>query len=97
MKLNNSQVAKVAQLAQLHLTENEQEQYSDQLSKLLDYIDQLNGVPTDVVVATYNVNSNINVLENDQKKSSLSQSDALKNAVHAENGLFVTKGVFDNE
>ena len=42
MKLNPQQVQKVAKLANIPVSEEEVEKYSDQLSKILDYIDQLN-------------------------------------------------------
>ncbi len=97
MKLSTDQVTKVATLANLTLTIDEQDKYSEQISAILDYVDQLNTVATDDVLPTYNVFPCKNVLDNDQQMSSLSQDDALQNAVHQENGLFVTKGVFDNE
>ncbi len=90
-------VVKVAKLANLPLSEDEEEKYSRQLSKILDYIDQLNKVDTSKVEATFNVTANQNVMREDEADKSLSQAEALMNAPNKRNGFFVTKGVFSNE
>lgn len=97
MKLSKDQVKKVAKLANLPLTEVEEETYSDQLSKILDYIDQLNSVNTNGVEPTYNVTGQSNVMREDEMAESLSQDEALQNSSNSKNGLFVTKGVFNEE
>lgn len=88
-------VKKVAKLANLPLSEAEEEKYSDQLSKILDYIDQLDSVDTSGVEPTYNVSGLENVMAKDEIKESLSQDDATKNGAQVKDGFFVTKGVFE--
>lgn len=95
MKLSIDKVKKVAKLANLPLTSDEEEKYSEQLSKILDYIDQLNSVDTKGAEPTFNVTGRENVLAVDKVEESLTQEEALKNAPRKENGLFVTKGVFE--
>ncbi len=98
MKLSREQVKKVAKLANLPITEVEEDQYSEQLSKILDYIDQLGKVEVSKTKPTYNVTALSNVMREDVASSpSLSQEEALKNASKVKEGYFVTKGVFDNE
>ncbi|MBI2019906.1 Asp-tRNA(Asn)/Glu-tRNA(Gln) amidotransferase subunit GatC [Candidatus Daviesbacteria bacterium] len=97
MKLTKDQVKHVAKLANLPVTEEEEEKYSEQLSKILDYIDQLNQVDTSDVEPTFNVSGQTNVQSEDKLGVCLPQDDALSNAPKKENGFFVTKGVFDNE
>lgn len=106
MKLSRDQVKKVAKLANLSLSSDEEDsprfageagKYSEQLSKILDYIDQLNKVNTESVEPTFNITGNSNVLANDEIKDSLSQEEALQNGSFKKDGFFVTKGVFDNE
>ena len=90
-------VRKVAKLANLPLSESEEEKYSKQLSKILDYIDKLNSLSTSGVEATYNVSSQANVMAKDEVIESLSQEDATKNAQNKKEGFIVTKGVFSGE
>ena len=94
MKIN---VKHVAKLANLPLTADEEEKYTQQLSKILDYIDQLNQVDTSSVEPTYNVSGQANVMAKDEVSGSLSQEDAIKNGSQVKDGYFVTKGVFSDE
>lgn len=94
MKVN---VKHVAKLANLPLTEEEEEKYSEQLSKILDYIEQLNKVDTLNVQPTFNVSGQSNVMREDKISTCLPQDEVLSNASKKQNGFFVTKGVFDNE
>ena len=101
-KLSSDQVKKVAALANIPLTPDEETTYTDQLSKILDYIETLNSVDTSQIEPTYNVTGLANIQAEDQVEESLSQDQALQNAPQKENGLpdgsqgyFVTKGVFE--
>lgn len=97
MSLTRDQVKHVAKLASLPLSEEEEKLYSDQLSKILDYVDQLNQVDTSGVEPTYNVSGNRNITQRDLVGKSLTQKEALKNAAREKDGFFVTKGVFGEE
>lgn len=97
MKLTTEQVKYVAKLGNLSLTSEEEELYAEQLSAILDYIDQLNSVDTKDVEPTFNVTGKASVWREDVAAESLSQDDAVKNAPKARNGYFVTKGVFESE
>ncbi|MCL4365881.1 Asp-tRNA(Asn)/Glu-tRNA(Gln) amidotransferase subunit GatC [Patescibacteria group bacterium] len=95
MKLTSDQVKKVAKLANLPLTPQEEEKYSEQLSKILGYVEQLNQVDTSNVEPTFNVTGLNNVMREDEAIPSLSQQEALLNAPQKKEGMFVTKGVFE--
>lgn len=95
MSLTLDQIKKVAKLANLPLTDNELAKHSDQLSKILDYMNKLNEVDTQGVEATFNVTDLFNVMRKDETTPCLPQEKALKNASQTQNGLFVTKGVFE--
>lgn len=97
MKLTADQVKKVVKLAELPLTPEEEEKYSEQLSAILEYVDQLNQVDTLGVEPTFNVTGLNNVMSEDETVVSLSQEEALSNAPQKNNGMFVTKGVFEEE
>ncbi len=95
MSLTKDQVKKVAKLANLPLTSKEEEKYAGQLSKILEYVEQLNKVDTSDVEPTFNVSGKSNVLAEDQVRTSITQEDALANAPKKSEGFFVTKGVFN--
>lgn len=88
-------VVKVAKLANLPLSKEEEEKYSDQLSKILDYVEKLNRADTSKVEPTFNVTGKENVIAEDESVSSLSQDEALANASKQKEGMFETKGVFE--
>ena len=94
-KLTIDQVKHVAKLANLTLTNEEEEKYSQQLSKILEYVDQLDKVDTKDVEPTFNVSGSFNKFRTDEASASLSQGDVLSNAPKKEKGFFVTKGVFE--
>lgn len=97
MKLSRDQVKKVAKLANLPLSPKEEGKYSEQLSAILEYVEQLNQVDTKDVGPTFNVTGLSNTMREDETIASLSQEDSLSNAFKKENGFFVTKGVFEEE
>lgn len=96
MSLTKDQVKHVAGLANLSLTFEEEEKYSEQLSKILEYVEQLNSVDTKDVEPTFNVSGRENVQRLDETEPSLLQDEALQNGSKKQDGFFVTKGVFDN-
>lgn len=95
MKLSRDQVKHVAKLANLPITSEEEEKYSEQLSKILDYIEQLNKVDTENAEPTYNVSGLSNVMREDEVGDcTISREEALQNGTQVKEGYFVTKGVF---
>lgn len=104
MKLTLDQVKKVAKLANLPLTPEEEEKYSEQLSAILGYFEKLNEVDTSQVEPTFNVTGQANVMREDEtaeclfeEKLCLSQEEALSNAPKKKDSMFETKGVFEDE
>lgn len=97
MKLTAQQVKKVAKLANLPLTEEEEVKFSEQLSVILEYIQELQQVNTDGVEPTYNVSGNTNITREDKAGNSLTQEDSTRNAKNKRDGFFITKGVFEQD
>lgn len=97
MKLTTDQVKYVAKLGNLQLSSEEEELYAEQLSAILDYVEQLNSVDTSGVEPTFNVTGKRSVWREDVVGESLSQDEALQNAPKSKNGQFVAKGVFESE
>ncbi len=86
--ITKEQVEHVAKLARLELTEDEKELYTKQLSKILDYIDQLNEVNTDGVEPMTQPIPTVNVMREDIIKKQFERTEMLKNAPHEEYGFF---------
>ncbi len=80
MKISRADVEHIAMLARLKLTEEEKDTYSEQLSKILDYIDKLNQLDTTDVEPTSHVLQITNVFRDDEPAKSLPTDKALKNA-----------------
>lgn len=97
MSLTKDQVKKVAKLANLPLTAEEEEKYAEQLSAILEYVEQLNSADTSNVEPTFNVSGQENVMAEDKIVECLTQEEVLSNAPQKKEGFFVTKGVFNNE
>lgn len=95
MKLSLDHVKKVAKLANLQLSSEEEEKFSEQLSRILEYFDQLNQVDTENIEPTFNVSGQNNVMREDEPVICLSQEQALQNASIKKDGMFETKGVFE--
>lgn len=80
MKLTLEQVRHVAELARLGVSEDEMERLADELSKILDYIDQLEQLDTSAVEPTAQVGGLADVFRDDLVEESLSVAAALSNA-----------------
>lgn len=86
--ITKEQVEHVAKLARLSLSEKEKEIYTKQLSKILDYIDQLNEVDTTNVEPMTQPIPIVNVMREDVVKKNFERETILKNAPHEEYGFF---------
>ena len=86
-KIGPEQVRQVAHLARIKLSESEVEQFSEQLSDILTYVDQLNELDTSKVEPTTHPLRFSNVFRSDKVQPSLSSEQALANAP-ATNGQF---------
>lgn len=96
-KISSDTVKKVAQLANLPISQDEEKIFVDQLAKIVDYVDQLNLVDTSNIEPTYNTTGLKSVFRDDRVLPCQTQEEALQNAPNKMNGLFLTKGVFEEE
>lgn len=81
-------VEHVAKLARLALTEDEKKLYLEQLSKIIDYFDELKAVNTEGVEPMAHALNIVNVLREDVVKTPPGRDLLLKNAPDQENGYF---------
>lgn len=73
VNLSEDQVRHVAKLANLPVSDAEIEKYTEQLSAVLGYVEQLEKVDTKDVEPTFNVSRQSNVYHNDEEVMGLSQ------------------------
>lgn len=97
MKLTKDKVRYVSKLANLPLTNEQEEKYSNQLSNILDYFGQLQKLNTKQIKPTFNITPQKTVFSEDQTLACLNQEEALQNAQQKKDGFIVTKGVFRKE
>ncbi|MGO9379311.1 MAG: Asp-tRNA(Asn)/Glu-tRNA(Gln) amidotransferase subunit GatC [Dissulfurispiraceae bacterium] len=83
MKLSLDEVRHIAQLSRLALSEEETELYALQLSKIIDYVEQLSNLDTSAIESTSHIIPLNNIMADDILGVSLSLQDALKNAPDA--------------
>lgn len=83
MKLSLDEVRHIAQLSRLALTGEEAELYAPQLSKIIDYVEQLNNLDTSAIEPTSHIIPLNNVMAEDILGTSLPREEALKNAPDA--------------
>jgi len=95
MHLTSDEVRHVAELARLHLTEEEIERYAQQLSAILDYAERLQEVDMSGVPPTPYVLPLQNVMAEDIPQPSLPNEVALANAPDKANGFFRVRAVFE--
>jgi len=97
MKLSIEQVEKIARLGRLELTREEKELYAQQLSSILDYVEQLKKVDTRTVVPTSQVTGLQNVFRKDEIVPSTpdERTELLGQVPTLEDDLVKTKSVFE--
>lgn len=86
--ITKKQVEHVAKLARLSLNEEEKDKFSDQLGKILNYVDQLNELDTANVEPMTQAVPKINVIRKDTVCQSVDRDAILKNAPEEEDGYF---------
>jgi aspartyl-tRNA(Asn)/glutamyl-tRNA(Gln) amidotransferase subunit C len=94
MKLTIEEVEHIAALARLELTEEEKQQYSEQLSDILDYAARLDELETDSIPPMASVLDMNLRLREDQSRPGLPRKDILKNSAETKDDQFKVPPVF---
>lgn len=95
MSLPKEQVAKIAELARLHLTDVEIDQMSHQLASVLEYFEQLGSIDTEGVEPMAHPIPMQNVLREDTRQECLTPDRALANAPKRTGDFFAVPAVFE--
>ncbi len=91
-KLSRDDVLKLARLSRLHLTDEEVEQFAQEINVILGYVEQLQQVELDGVEPTYQVTGLKNVMRPDEiVEYGVTPEALLKNAPATENGHIKVK------
>ncbi|MFD1360799.1 Asp-tRNA(Asn)/Glu-tRNA(Gln) amidotransferase subunit GatC [Lentibacillus salinarum] len=93
--ISKDQVKHVANLARLAITEEEADMFTDHLSSIIQYAEQLNELDTDNVEPTTHVLDLKNVLREDKPKEWISKEDAMKNAPDEQEGYFRVPSILE--
>lgn len=86
--LDQSQVQKIAHLARLEITPEEEVQFAQQLSSILDYFEQLNELPTEGVPPTTRAIEVSNIVREDSQDAWGDRQGLLDNAPEPEGDFF---------
>ena len=84
-----------AQLARLHLSEEEIAKFQTQLSQVLAYVEKLEQVDVSGVEPTAHANAVFNVFREDATRDWFTAADALSNAPRTANQLFIVPKVIE--
>lgn len=95
MKVTLEQVREVAALARLRFTPEEEAKLADDLTRILDYVEQLEELDVSNVEPMSHVLDLFNVLRSDHAKTRITRNDALSNAPDADSKYFRVPKVID--
>lgn len=95
--LTREEILHLSTLANLKLTEKEIEKFQKQLSAVVDYVSQLNGIDTQNIKEISQITGLKDVIREDktQEDQVLTQEEALKNATSTKVGYFKVKAIFN--
>lgn len=96
MKLSVEEVRHVAELAKLELSDEEVDLFAEQLSAILDYAEQIQGIDTSSVPPTPYVLPLHNVMAADTVGECLPNEAALANAADSRDGYFRVRAIFED-
>jgi aspartyl-tRNA(Asn)/glutamyl-tRNA(Gln) amidotransferase subunit C len=94
-KIDEAQVRKVAKLSRLELTDAEVEEFTGQLSAILEYVEKMNELDTEGVEPLAHCLAISNVLREDRARESLGTEAALANAPQRDGDFFKVPKILD--
>jgi len=95
VKINREAISKLASLSKLKFNDNEMDLISKDLSKMLDFINQLENLNTEGVEPLIHINEEVNNWREDQIDDMLSQQAALSNSPTKDGTYFKLPKVLD--
>ena len=96
-QISRDDVAHLARLARLTLTDGELDSFAGQLDAILEHVSQIQAVDVTGVEATDNPLKSVNVTRRDAVAPSLTQEQALAAAPNAVDGRFAVPRILEEE
>ncbi len=93
--LKKEDVQKVAQLANLYLSEKEEERFSNQLTAILDYVSKLGELNTDKVEPLFSIEKERMEMREDKVEKGLELSEVTSLSENIRDGLFVVPKIIE--
>lgn len=97
MSLSIDEVRKIAKLARIKLTSEEEKRHAVTISAVLDYMSILNEVKTDGIEPTLQVTGLENVVRSDEVRPSVIVKELMAQMPQIEDGELVVPAVFVDE
>ena len=95
MNINKNVISKLARLSKLKFNEDEMKLISNDLSKMLDFINQLQDLDTEGIDPLIHMNEEINNWREDKVQGMISQEEALSNSPVKDGTYFKLPKVLD--
>ena len=88
MQINREEIIHIAKLANLNLTEEEIDKYTNDMEEILTFANTVNNVNTDGVSEALGTNGNYNVFRKDEIEEFGDREALLQNAPSQDEGMF---------
>lgn len=95
--LDIADIKRLASLSKLELKDNEGDAYKEEISKIIDFVEELQSVDTDGIIPTFHGNQNKNVYREDSAKLSHLNEALLANAPDAKDGYIRVPVILESE
>lgn len=95
--IDKQSVKHVEDLAELSLTESEREELTEDLARILDYVDKLGELDTEGVEPLRHILEVQNVMRDDAKRETLDSEDVFRNAPARDGSFFQVPPVIDKD
>ncbi len=97
-RISKGEIEHISKLMNIHLTQKEQDKYSDELSNVVNYnMEHLNKVKTENIKPTAHATGEKTVVRDDSTEPGFNVKEALSNASDENNSLFKVKHIFGEE
>ncbi len=96
-KISPEEVKRIAHLARLEISPQDELTLADQLSKTASYIEILSEIDTTNVAPTFQTHGQKNITRDDLVGESLTQEEALSQATDTYNGYFKTQATINKK
>lgn len=97
MRIDNSTVDKLSDLAKLEFDKEAKEEIVKDLNNILSFVDKLDELDTDNIEPLIYMSEEVNMLREDKVRQDITQQDALKNAPKRDSDYFKAPKVLEKK